>query len=124
MVDRQQILPDDRTQSNAVAFTFYWLTDPAYRGRLPVQLFRGQCGDEMMLLYGLSTKNRLVFSWPSLPFLQIGGNEPQYEEFRPRTLWSLSNAFTSAFKELDPIPQFKATAKLGAFLEERFARKF
>ena len=49
---------------------------------------------------------------------------PQYEEFRPRTLWSLSNAFTSAFKELDPIPQFKATAKLGAFLEERLARKF
>ena len=23
--------------------------------------------------------------------------EPQYEDFRPRTLWSLSNAFTSAF---------------------------
>jgi len=32
--------------------------------------------------------------------------EPKYEEFRPRTIWSLSNAFTSAFKELDPIPQF------------------
>jgi hypothetical protein len=28
-------------------------------------------------------------------------------------MWSQSNAFTSAFKELDPIPQFKATAKLG-----------
>jgi hypothetical protein len=43
--------------------------------------------------------------------------EPKYEDFRPRTIWSLSNAFTSAFKELDPIPQFKATAKLGEFLE-------
>ena len=42
---------------------------------------------------------------------------PQYPEFEPRTLWSLSNAFTSAFKELDPIPQFKATAKLGTFLQ-------
>jgi hypothetical protein len=42
---------------------------------------------------------------------------PKYEEFQPRTMWSLSNAFTSAFKELEPIPQFKATAKLGAFLE-------
>jgi len=42
---------------------------------------------------------------------------PQHEEFEPRTMWSLSNAFTSAFKELDPIPQFKATAKLGGFLE-------
>ena len=42
--------------------------------------------------------------------------EPKYDEFRERTFWSLSNAFTSAFKELDPIPQFKATAKLGEFL--------
>jgi hypothetical protein len=42
---------------------------------------------------------------------------PQHEEFQPRTLWSLSNAFTSAFKQLDPIPQFKATAKLAGFLE-------
>jgi hypothetical protein len=50
--------------------------------------------------------------------------EPKFEEFRPRTIWSLSNAFTSAFKELDPIPQFKATAKLGEFLEARFAQSF
>lgn len=42
---------------------------------------------------------------------------PQHEEFQPRTMWSLSNAFTSAFKELDRIPQFRATAKLGGFLE-------
>jgi len=49
---------------------------------------------------------------------------PQYEEFKARTLWSLSNAFTSAFKELEPIPQFKATAKLSGFLEQRFSRKF
>jgi hypothetical protein len=50
--------------------------------------------------------------------------EPQYEEFRPRTIWSLSNAFTSAFKQLDPIPQFKATAKLGEFLDARFSHSF
>ena len=43
---------------------------------------------------------------------------PRYEEFEPRTMWSLSNAFTSALKELEPIPQFKATAKLGLFLSE------
>jgi hypothetical protein len=42
---------------------------------------------------------------------------PQHEEFQPRMMWSLSNAFTSAFKELEPIPQFKATAKLAGFLE-------
>jgi len=42
---------------------------------------------------------------------------PQVEDFAPRTTWSLSNAFTSAFKELNPIPQFQATAKLASFLE-------
>ncbi|HWO29604.1 MAG TPA: hypothetical protein VNO32_12490 [Candidatus Acidoferrum sp.] len=46
--------------------------------------------------------------------------EPKYEEFRPRTIWSLSNAF----KELDPIPQFRATAKLGGFLEAHFSQSF
>jgi hypothetical protein len=42
---------------------------------------------------------------------------PQHQEFEFRTMWSLSKAFTSAFKELDPIPQFRATAKLGRFLD-------
>jgi hypothetical protein len=37
------------------------------------------------------------------------------EEFQPRTMWSLNNAFTSAFG-LKPIPQFKATGKLAGFL--------
>jgi len=41
---------------------------------------------------------------------------PTHEEFEPRTVWSLSNAFTSAFKELDAVPQFRATAKLGTFM--------
>ena len=49
---------------------------------------------------------------------------PNHDEFEPRTMWSLSNAFTSAFKELDPIPQFKATAKLGGFLEARLSGSF
>ena len=55
----------------------------------------------------LETPEHLACSVQDLYF------EQRYEEFRPRTIWSLSNAFTSAFKELDPIPQFKATAKLG-----------
>jgi hypothetical protein len=48
---------------------------------------------------------------------------PTVEEFAPRTTWSLSNAFTSAFKELDPIRQFKATARLASFLELATASK-
>ena len=47
---------------------------------------------------------------------------PQFEEFVSPTRWSLANAFTSAFKELDPIPQFKATAKLASFLDENQPR--
>jgi len=39
--------------------------------------------------------------------------EPKYEEFRPRTIWSLSNAFTSAFKELDPISTIQGYGKTG-----------
>ena len=50
--------------------------------------------------------------------------DPKYEEFRSRTIWSLSNAFTSAFKELEPIPQFRATAKLGEFLRPAFRKLF
>jgi hypothetical protein len=50
--------------------------------------------------------------------------DPQYDDFKPRTVWSLSNAFTSAFKDLDRIPQFRATAKLGGFLEMRFKQSF
>lgn len=41
--------------------------------------------------------------------------DPQYPEFQPRTIWSLTNAFTTALKTLDPVPQFKATARLGQF---------
>jgi hypothetical protein len=42
---------------------------------------------------------------------------PSYEAFRERTVWSLENAFTSAFKELKPVQQYGATAKLGKFLK-------
>ena len=40
---------------------------------------------------------------------------PTLPDFAPRTEWSLQNGFTSAFKLLDPIPMYKATASLGDF---------
>lgn len=43
--------------------------------------------------------------------------KPQHQAFAEKNLWSLSNAFTSAFKKLKPVQQFAATAKLGAYLE-------
>jgi hypothetical protein len=41
---------------------------------------------------------------------------PSFEEFKPKNLWSLENAFTNCFKKLKPVQQFEATAKLGKFL--------
>jgi hypothetical protein len=41
--------------------------------------------------------------------------EPAYDEFRPRTAYSLQNAFTSSFKLLEPVPMYRATADLGRF---------
>ena len=43
--------------------------------------------------------------------------EPSYEEFKPKTLWSLENSFTTCFKQLKPIPQYQATAALGTFIK-------
>src|SRR2546428_14002504 len=37
---------------------------------------------------------------------------PGHEGVQPRTLWRLSQAFTTALKDLDPISQFKATSRL------------
>jgi hypothetical protein len=39
--------------------------------------------------------------------------EPRYEEFQPRTIWSLSNAFTSAFKELESHPTVQGDSQAG-----------
>ena len=44
--------------------------------------------------------------------------EPEHDEFRDRNLWSLSNAFTHGFKDLQPLQQFRATAKLSPFLDK------
>ena len=41
---------------------------------------------------------------------------PSYTEFKQQTVWSLENAFTTAFKELKPVRQYEATAKLGRYL--------
>jgi hypothetical protein len=42
--------------------------------------------------------------------------DPRHEEFRPRTFYSLSQAFTSSFKELDVVRKMEATAALSPFL--------
>lgn len=42
---------------------------------------------------------------------------PRHDEFQPRTVWSVSNAFTSSFKEVRPDKLYELTARLGKFLE-------
>jgi hypothetical protein len=42
---------------------------------------------------------------------------PSHAEFKQQTVWSLSNAFTTAFKEVKPVRQYELTAKLGKFLQ-------
>lgn len=41
---------------------------------------------------------------------------PGYEEFYDRSLWSLENAFTESFKDLNPLTQYQTTARLGRFI--------
>jgi hypothetical protein len=71
-----------------------------------------------LILYSAFVDGKLEAPRSLLPEVHRLYFEPEYSEFSPRTMWSLSNAFTSAFKRLDPVPQFKATAKLGAFLAQ------
>ena len=75
-----------------------------------------------LIFYSALVEGRLDAPKSLLPEVHRLYIEPPYPEFSTRTMWSLSNAFTSAFKELDPIPQFKATAKLGEFLEAQFSQ--
>ena len=69
-----------------------------------------------LIVYSAFVEGKLDAPKGLLPDVHRLYFEPQYPDFAARTMWSLSNAFTSAFKKLDPIPQFKATAKLGEFL--------
>ena len=86
-----------------------------------VESWRGtQLTDERakLILYSAFVDGNLEAPRSLLPEVHRLYFEPQYPEFSPRTMWSLSNAFTSGFKKLDPIPQFKTTAKLGEFLAQ------
>jgi Domain of unknown function (DUF932) len=42
--------------------------------------------------------------------------EPSYEDFKPRTVWSLENAITTGIKTLKPVAQFPQLAKTGKYI--------
>src|SRR5438067_2415936 len=60
-----------------------------------------------LILYAAFVEGRLAAPRHLLPVVHRHYFQPEYEAFQPRTLWSLSNAFTSAFKELRTIRQFQ-----------------
>jgi hypothetical protein len=70
-----------------------------------------------LAIYGAFVEGKLTAPRHLLPAVHKQYFEPEFEEFKPRTMWSLSNAFTTAFKQLKPITQFQATAKLGTYLQ-------
>jgi hypothetical protein len=72
--------------------------------------------DAKLLLYEAFVEGKLQAPKSLLPVVHTHYFRPEHEPFQPRTLWSLSNAFTSAFKTLKPVRQFQVTAKLGDFL--------
>ena len=55
-----------------------------------------------LILYSAFVDGKLEAPRSLLPEVHRLYFEPQYPEFSPRTMWSLSNAFTSAFNKLDP----------------------
>lgn len=74
--------------------------------------------DEVRLIIYQAFLDRNVKGIPRhlMPMVHELYFKPQHEAFIPRNLWSLSNAFTSAFKKLAPVRQYEATARLGSYL--------
>jgi hypothetical protein len=56
------------------------------------------------IIYGAFIEGRLDAPKHLARVVHSNYFEPTVDDFRPRTMWSLSNAFTSAFKVLDPCP--------------------
>jgi hypothetical protein len=65
-------------------------------------------------------------SFSLIDCISVGVDRMQrnFEPMRKQVEAWQTSELTSAFKELDPVPQFKATAKLGEFLEARFSQSF
>ena len=81
-----------------------------------------EIGDEQVKVFLYDTfVTESDFPRTLLPTVHKGYFTPVYPAFEPRTLWSLHNAFTSAFKEVDkPVRQFQLTAKFGDYFTRRW----
>jgi hypothetical protein len=66
-----------------------------------------------LIFYSAFVDGKLDAPKSLLPEVHCLYFEPKYPEFSPRTMWSLSNAFTSAFKKLDPISAVQGDGQSG-----------
>ena len=76
--------------------------------------------DAKLVIYEAFVEGQLDVSSKLMKAVHHHYFEPEHAEFNERTLWSLSNAFTSAFKELKPFDQYKAAARLSPFLNRHY----
>lgn len=69
-------------------------------------------------IYDSFTEHKLPVSL----FKEVHNNyfDSPIPEFRDFNVWALTNAYTSAFKKLQPISQFEQSAKVGKLINERF----
>jgi hypothetical protein len=72
--------------------------------------------DARLVIYEAFVEGKLAVSPKLMKSVHRNYFEPEFDEFKTATLWSLSNAFTTSFKQLKPMKQYAATAKLGPFL--------
>jgi hypothetical protein len=70
-----------------------------------------------VIIYRAFVEDELEAPKHLAPYVHRHYFQPETPEFASRSMWSLQNAFTSAFKVLDAVPQFKATASLGEFFQ-------
>lgn len=76
--------------------------------------------DARLVIYEAFVEGKLAVSPKLMKSVHNHYFEPLYDEFKGANLWSLSNAFTSSFKELKPFQQYAATAKLGPFISRHY----
>lgn len=74
--------------------------------------------DARLIIYEAFVEGKLKLPTQLIPHVHKAYFKPEHEEFKGKTLWSLSNAMTGVFKaQLKPINEMRAAAKIGAFME-------
>jgi hypothetical protein len=92
--------------------------DPLKRTVLDWQQCYCDDNDARLILYEAFIERRLPVAPKLITEVHRHWFNPPHEEFKDKTLWSLANAFTEAFKTLKPINQYQAAAKLSPFIEK------